>query len=339
MLYQPSRLCFRNPGNTLARLFTARNARIMWMPIAVSMMTGCAGPAVVYKGDSRTEQSLSLIRVVTREERGPFRFFGKNPPITQILGFADMNNVPTGGRLTKASSVRVPPGKYVISVNCNTPGGVITFNSYHQVQLTSEAGYDYVLSCNNDLKTPGVYVDRRRKGTDGAPIVTSDQFGGFLCCNMRTDGRWISDINYVEGKKSVIPAGTPVQVTSFGRDRANVTIEGQEQSIGNDYSRDLPIAVFARRYVIDTDPKPALASAPASIRRAIESSRVSKGMTRPQVVMALGYPITSENPSLDGNPWRFWRSSDDEFQVYFDSAGNVEKVTGDPQVVRQVWMD
>ena len=42
-------------------------------------------------------------------------------------------------------------------------------------------------------------------------------WNGWLCCNMRTDGSWISDINYDESHKTIIPAGTPVEMTGYGR--------------------------------------------------------------------------------------------------------------------------
>lgn len=171
------------------------------------------------------------------------------------------------------------------------------------------------------------------------PAHSAEKYDGFLCCNMRTDGSWISDSNYAESGKRVLPAGTPVQVTGFGRYRVNLMIDGKKQSIGNDYSRDLDNAAFAKRYVTVTDPKAAIASAPAKVRGAIESARITKGMTRDQVLMALGYPISSENPNLDSNLWRFWRSSFAEFQVHFDGAGKVESVTTDPQTKNLIWVD
>ncbi|RYE92515.1 MAG: hypothetical protein EOO78_28685, partial [Oxalobacteraceae bacterium] len=36
------------------------------------------------------------------------------------------------------------------------------------------------------------------------------KYDGFLCCNLRTDGSWISDSNYAEDGKRVLPVGTPV---------------------------------------------------------------------------------------------------------------------------------
>ncbi len=168
--------------------------------------------------------------------------------------------------------------------------------------------------------------------------AAADKFDGYLCCNMRTDGSWISDSNYAENGKRIIPAGTPVSVTGYGRYRAKVLVEGQKQAIGNDYSRDLDDEAFARRYVVAQDPKAKIAGYPARIRDAIESSRITPGMTREQVIMSLGYPISSENPNLDSNLWRYWRSSFAEFQVHFDGAGKVEKITTDEQTRNLVWL-
>ena len=55
-----------------------------------------------------------------------------------------------------------------------------------------------------------------------ATALADDKFTGYLCCNMRTDGSWISDINYDENGKTVIPAGTPVKVLGYGRHRVHI---------------------------------------------------------------------------------------------------------------------
>ena len=70
------------------------------------------------------------------------------------------------------------------------------------------------------------------------PLAASAQptFEGFLCCNPRTDGKWISDINYAEGGKRIVPAGTPAKVTGYGRYRVLVDLVGSRQATGNDYS-------------------------------------------------------------------------------------------------------
>lgn len=162
---------------------------------------------------------------------------------------------------------------------------------------------------------------------------------GYLCCNMRTDGSWISDSNYAEDGKRIIPFGTPVQATGYGRYRVKVLIDGQRQEIGNDYSRDLDNEAFAHRYIVPEDPRARAAAFPAKIRQAIEGARVTRGMTREQVLMALGYPMSSENPDLNADIWRFWLSSFDEFQVLFDAGGKVRDVVASPTTRTRIWVD
>ena len=92
---------------------------------------------------------------------------------------------------------------------------------------------------------------------------------GFLCCNMRTDGSWISDSNYQESGKRIIPFGTPVKYKGLGRYRVHIEVEGKSQAIGNDYSRDVPLEAFARRYIVSEDPKAKVSRASPKIRGAL----------------------------------------------------------------------
>jgi hypothetical protein len=162
---------------------------------------------------------------------------------------------------------------------------------------------------------------------------------GYLCCNMHTDGSWISDINYADNGMRIIPAGTPVTLLGQGRYRINVDIAGKRQSIGNDYSRDLDLNAFAARYVVKTDPALALATYPQKTQAAIRAARLIPGMTREQVFMSVGYPVTSENPDLNAKILRFWISSFSEFQVVFDERGLVKEITADPQTRNLVLFD
>jgi hypothetical protein len=174
----------------------------------------------------------------------------------------------------------------------------------------------------------------------GSSVVHADDtFSGFLCCNMRTDGSWITDINYDENGKRVIPVGTPVTVRGYGHYRVNVIIDGKKQSIGNDYSRDLSKEVFAKRYVVAEDPKIALATYPKNVQDAILSSRLTKGMTREQVLMSVGYPVSSENHNLDDKIWRFWLSSFSEFRAKFDDNNQLVEVDGDLDAKTKVWIE
>jgi hypothetical protein len=146
---------------------------------------------------------------------------------------------------------------------------------------------------------------------------------------MRTDGKWISDINYLEAGKRMVAAGTPAKVTGYGRYRAYVDLGDSKQALGNDYSRDIEMGAFAKRYVVAEDPKQKLAGYPAKVQQAIGAMKVMTGMTREQVLMAIGYPVSSENPSLDANLWRYWIDSFSEFQVLFDGGGKVKQIDCD----------
>ena len=161
---------------------------------------------------------------------------------------------------------------------------------------------------------------------------------GFLCCNMRTDGSWISDINYEESGKRIIPYGTPLTFKGYGRNRVEVEMEGKRQWLGNDYSRDLSKEAFAQRYIVATDPRIAVNNASPKIRQAIESAKVTPGMTRDQVAMAVGYPVSSENPSLDAPRWRYWLWSYSPFTVIFNEQGRVASVETDADTMFKVFM-
>lgn len=175
--------------------------------------------------------------------------------------------------------------------------------------------------------------------TTASSAFAQSAFDGFLCCNMRTTGDWISDSNYNDSGQRVVPLGTPTKVTGYGRYRVLVTIDGKRQAIGNDYSRDISLENFAKRYVVTEDPRAKLATYPAKQRDAIQAGLVSRGMTRDQVLMSVGYPIASENPRLEAPTWRYWISSFSEFQVAFDDAGRVKDVIADPTVKRLVWAE
>lgn len=162
---------------------------------------------------------------------------------------------------------------------------------------------------------------------------------GYLCCNMRTDGGWISDINYEESGKRLIPYGTPVKFLDYGRYRVYVEIDGKRQGLGNDYSRDLTREQFAARYIRAEDPRKEAAKASPKIRKAIETARVTLGMTREQVAMAVGHPVSSENADIRAHLWRFWLGSFEPFTVVFDENGRVKHVETDAQTRLKVVLE
>ena len=169
--------------------------------------------------------------------------------------------------------------------------------------------------------------------------VAEDKPAGFLCCNMRTDGSWITDINYDESGKRIIPVGTPIKVTGYGHYRVKVDVNGKSQAIGNDYSRDLALDVFAKRYVVADDPAAKIATFPKKIQDAIAHAQIVLGMTREQVLMSVGYPVSSENHNLQDKVWRFWVTSFSEFRVRFDDSGRVTDVEGDADAKSKILIE
>lgn len=176
----------------------------------------------------------------------------------------------------------------------------------------------------------------------GASALAGAQpvYDGWLCCSLRADGKgWMPDINYTGNGLKLVPAGTPVKIVSHGRYRVELrTAAGATYWLGNDYSRDLNATQFTERYIVRQDPNALMVSWPKATRDAIATSRVHVGMTREQVIMALGYPVTSENPNLDVALWRYWLGSFEEYRVHFDGAGKVSKVSGDEGVLVRVLM-
>ncbi|MGK6307569.1 cell envelope protein SmpA [Variovorax sp. DT-64] len=159
---------------------------------------------------------------------------------------------------------------------------------------------------------------------------------GYLCCNMRSYGKQISDINYDEQGMSIVAVGTPARITGYDFRWVDLSVGGLPQRLKNDYSRDIPSIPFGQRYVVTEDPKIKLAGYPEKTRAAIAGMKVVPGMTREQVLMSLGYPISSENPKLDAPVWRYWLDTWAEYQVVFGAGGVVDKVVADPAVLSRV---
>jgi hypothetical protein len=156
---------------------------------------------------------------------------------------------------------------------------------------------------------------------------------------MLSDGSWISDINYHGSGKQLVPAGTRVKVTGYGRWRLLVEIDGRALAIGNDYSRTLSMDAFAQRYVVAADPTAVLAAAPARVRDAVKAGKLVTGMNRAQVLMAVGYPIASYTGDLDAPLWRYWLDRSSEYQVFWGTDGRVERVFGAPAVRAKVTLE
>lgn len=154
---------------------------------------------------------------------------------------------------------------------------------------------------------------------------------GFACCNLHYEGDWISDSNLAQ--LAFIPAGTPIKVKKIEGYRAYVDVDGKAMRLGHDYGREQETTEqWVNKIVVLDDPKLKIAKFPPLTRKAIEAGKLLKGMTKEQVIMAVGHPQTNENPKLDGPYWRYWWSSFGPYYVYW-SGNKVSKIDGHSETV------
>ncbi len=164
-------------------------------------------------------------------------------------------------------------------------------------------------------------------------------YEGYLCCNFIDDGSWVNDINYRRDNARIIPAGTPARVVDYGRWRIHVEVEGRRVTIGNDYSRNIPLEDWARRVVVEQDPTQALAGAPAKVQQAVREARLVPGMTREQVLLAVGWPPLSYNKDLQAPLWTYWANRSYSYQVFWDEQGRVDNIFGPPEARKLVVLE
>lgn len=158
---------------------------------------------------------------------------------------------------------------------------------------------------------------------------------GYACCNLHYQRDKISDANWHE--LPFYPAGTPVRVTGLHYDRASVVIEGSEMYIRHEYGREQEtLGKFVAKTIVAEDPRPKIASWPKEVQDAIRAARVVPGMTKEQVIVSLGYPMTSETASLDASAWKYYVGSFDAYEVIWGPDGRVQELRGDSAVRARV---
>ena len=170
-------------------------------------------------------------------------------------------------------------------------------------------------------------------GCDAMPARQSDDatplFSGYTCCNLHYDGEWISDANW--SSLPMIPAGASIRVLGYGRYRVKADIDGHGVELGLDYGRQQSLEAWARKLVVEEDPRPKIARMPTPIRDAIRAGKVTIGMTKAEVIMSLGYPPAHQTLNLDWPQWKYWHTSFGSYLVVWDDAGRVKDVTTDAE--------
>src|SRR3984885_13150272 len=93
----------------------------------------------------------------------------------------------------------------------------------------------------------------------GSPGSQSLPRKGFACCVLHYSRDWINDGNYAE--LPMIPVGTPIEVLSYGSNRAYIKVDGKPMRLGHDYGRDQEsLEVWVGKIVVNEDPRPRIAT-------------------------------------------------------------------------------
>lgn len=156
---------------------------------------------------------------------------------------------------------------------------------------------------------------------------------GYACCNLRYEGDAIKDSSL--GQLPFVAAGTPIRVKAVDGYVAQVEIDGRPMRLVLEHRESETLQQWLAQIIVADDPRNKLAAFSPTVREAIRAGKLVKGMTREQVIMAVGYPQSSEKLPLDGPHWRYWWSGFSPYYVYW-SRDKVSRIDGQGEVVGNV---
>ena len=128
---------------------------------------------------------------------------------------------------------------------------------------------------------------------------------------------------------TLIPFGTRVRVLEVKKNSVKFQPDGHPPiTLVLKYGKDaLRMDEYLERIFLREDPHAKLpkpgkdkkqAAAAERTRKLIEEGTVEPGMTKDEVLMALGYPPVHRTPSLSASMWTYWANRWATFEVYFD---------------------
>jgi len=159
-------------------------------------------------------------------------------------------------------------------------------------------------------------------GARGGRPVPSSRVGQvfFLCCNLRYDPKRPEITDSIAAQGTVVPFATRVEVQKVTRDSVVFTPAGHP-AITLDYEHGgrVPFDTFLSRLFVTEDPRLKLKKVPARQVKLVEKGTIVPGMSRDQVLLAVGYPPADRTPSLEAATWIYGDGGgSDAFVVYFD---------------------
>jgi len=163
-----------------------------------------------------------------------------------------------------------------------------------------------------------------------APTYVGQIF--YLCCNMYAPSPAFHDANYQYPGK-FIPLGTQVRIENL-TDTAVVFTNlqsGLRYTWMKRYAR-VPIVSLLQVWFVKEDPKQIVDTFEPNIRSAVYAGKVFQGMTKAQVIRALGFPPQHKTPDTSMDIWTYW-SGVKPYTIRFQNGIAVEITT--PQIGMQ----
>ena len=87
-----------------------------------------------------------------------------------------------------------------------------------------------------------------------------------------------------------------------------------------------PLHTNLSHYFGENCPKAQLDALSEVEKEAVRLGIPKKGMRKPALILAIGYPLRRDTPNLDDTTWRYWVSRFSAFIVHFDANGVVDQV-------------
>src|SRR5262245_22221543 len=159
-------------------------------------------------------------------------------------------------------------------------------------------------------------------GTRSGRAVADPRVGQvfYLCCNVHYPQGKPEITDAIAWQGTLIPFATRVEVQKVTRDSVRFEAPGHPPItlVYEHGSKVLPFSAYLSRLFVTEDPRLKLKKVPAREVKLVEKGTVAPGMSRDQVVMALGYPPADRTPSLDAPAWTYLAGPSETAVVYFD---------------------
>lgn len=158
-------------------------------------------------------------------------------------------------------------------------------------------------------------------------LVKLMEGASYITTNLHYDDDWISEVPWLQSP--LIPVGARLKVVDWSSNRARILINGRKMRIGVDFTRDKEsIKQLVARITSVEDPRVKIASYPEMVRNAIHAGRVFPGMTREQVLIALGRPRIDFTPKLEVSEWKYEVPEQGDLYLMFDDSGILKTIDG-----------